>query len=191
MKKVIRVLAHDPGSTSYGFSVVEGYKVGTKLKLKILIAGHVQNTIKQMKVGLVHKKQIDAYVEELLEIKKKYKPQRFIAERYMNRGLKGTLIEVVSGMLHIAVRTLKLPYRFIAAVTWKRSITRCGVDLKIAYKWCKTTPHQLDATMMGVFALMKILKVPQHKIEMKPIILALEKVSKEKLTNRVLRRQKK
>ena len=191
MNKIVTVLAFDPGSKNFGWSVVCGRKKKNKLELRILCSGHIVNTMNQMKIGPLHKKQRAAFVEEILAIKNSYPLNYFVAERYMNRGIRGTLIEAVAMMLDAATSSLKLPYTLLAAVTWKRALDKCGVDLKQAYKWCKATPHQLDATMMGVFALMKILDVPQYKIQIKPIILAIEKVSKEPLTNRVLRRKKK
>lgn len=188
MKKVT-VLAHDPGSKNYGVAVVQGSKQGDTLRIRVLASGKQKSLVNQLKRGSLLRKQLDAYVNEVLAVKKKYKPHYFVAERYMTRGIKGLSVECINMMLSAAVREIEIPYTLLAAVTWKRFVEKCGVDLKKAYKWCKAEPHQLDSALMGVYAVMQILKLPRQKIPMKKLILAIEKVSTVKLTNRVLRRK--
>lgn len=185
---IITVLAHDPGSTNYGYAVIKGTLIKDRLHFKVVENGKIRNTIKQMKFRKIREKEREAYAREVGKIIKKHKPDFQIAERYMTRGIKGILIECVSSMLNTLELRFDTPLKLIPAVTWKTELKKCEADFKEWYKKCRTTPHQLDSAGMGIYAIMKFLNVPRQKIDMWKLIAQLEETSEEELINRKSRR---
>ena len=183
--KIITVLAHDPGTRSYGYSVVQGRIDNKKLKITILENGLIKNTIKQLKDSDLLEEQTEKYLEEVRRRFKRYKPDYFIAERYMSRLIRGTLIEVVSWMLSAVHQNIKSRYKceFIPAVTWKNFYRRNNIDLKKLYKKVRTTPHQVDATMMAIYALTRLLKCDLTGVKVQELIRELEETSQTPLRN--------
>lgn len=179
--KTYVILAHDPGSVNYGYALVAGRVQGKRLKVRILESGKLTNTITQMKKRRLRTRQREAYVKEIEVLVKKYKPDWMIAERYMTRGIRGLLVECVNSMLGSLEARVPIPCVLVPAVTWKQEWNRTGLDLKALYKVVRTTPHQLDAVMMGIFAMLKILELPRQKFKIKQVIRQLEATSKVEL----------
>lgn len=186
---MITILAHDPGIRNYGYAIVKLAIVGNRLHFRVMENGAIKSTITQMKMRKVREKERDAYLKEVGKIVKKWKPTFQIAERYMTRGIKGILIECVAAMLtSLEVEYPKVPLKLVPAVTWKQELKRCNLEMKLWYKKCKTSPHQMDAGGMAIYAAMKYLNAKRQKINVWKLITQLEETSKTKLANRVARR---
>lgn len=156
---MITLMAHDPGTTNYGYAIVRGeQRANGTVKFRVLENGLAPVTIKNLKDHRARRIEKNAYREWCDELVQKYQPQGIIAERYMTRGLSGPTIESVNMMLGV-LQCYDLPDMFIPAATWKNGVTRTGIELKAEYKRVKTTPHQLDACLIGVYGLHKALKI--------------------------------
>lgn len=140
------ILAFDPGSVNMGISLVQMYKG----KPRVLANATMTSPIHDI---LLFQKQKDAFLKEV-RAWKRYSPKAIIAERFQSRGLRGSTVECVSMMLGI-LGMLNLPVKFITASTWKNKYQRrYGCHLKRdIYKNIKTTPHQLDASLIGCYGL--------------------------------------
>jgi hypothetical protein len=154
-KATKRVLAFDPGSRNMGISVAA---VNAKGTIKIMANSIVTNPIFDLtSFGL----QRDIFIQEIAKWIEVYQPNGIIIERFQTRGLLGPLIEIVSIMIGIiSGRWPHIPIKLITAATWKNEFHRRfeRVTLEDLYKESRTTPHQLDACFMGVFALEKGLR---------------------------------
>jgi hypothetical protein len=65
-----------------------------------------------------------------------------------------------------------MPFFAPMAATWKVPLQkRFGFDLKELYKECGTTPHQLDACFIGIYALEKGLN---KKLDFDPADIAIQ-----------------
>lgn len=171
------VMAHDPGKTNYAVAVVKGKVVRGKLRLRVIFNNMVSNTVKQLTDGTVLKQEIKAYLVETFQYGAAHKPNLFIAERFMTRGLKGPTIEMIGIMLGAFVSRLPVPYALVGASTWKNEMKRRGLDLKEMYKLARVTPHQLDAVLMAVYQLIKSMGVPRYNLDRDRIIQAAEAAS--------------
>ena len=89
---------------------------------------------------------------------KKYKPTKFICERFQNRGFRGgqSICECVNVMLgtmqHIAY-TQKIDVTFPTAATWKNKVNR-SFSLEKLYdkgKEYKVPPHKIDSLCMNLY----------------------------------------
>jgi hypothetical protein len=150
----MRVLADDPGSVNYGRSVVDVLRIQKTKKLVF----RVKDTflITKMLTNLTGdcEQSILEYQQSVCEFESEHGPfDYYAAERYMNRGIKGTLIELISFMLAINIQTIETPNKkLLAAVTWKGPFKKI-FDLDAAYKWIKPAPpHVLDATLIAIYS---------------------------------------
>lgn len=150
----MRMMSHDPGTSNYGYAIVEGVKRKGDgvLQFRVLENGLAPVTIKNLKDHKERRKQIVAYQEWCAALIEKYDVEALFGERYMTRGISGPTIESVNMMLGV-LQCFGLPDVFIPAATWKNAVTRCGIELKEEYRYCRTTPHQLDASLIGVYGL--------------------------------------
>lgn len=191
---MLTLLSSDPGFRNYGFSVVQFRKQGDNdLAFRILEAGHCSATVSNLKSGKVLVAQLAAYKEFLRAKVDKYGVQAFTAERFMTRGVNGPSIEMVNFMLGVMVSSFDKPVKLWPAVTWKNAVRRKGVDLSYWYKWCKASPHQLDATLIGIYTGYRAYGFNDFgnldlEDRMPSIIERLESVSLEPLVNRKLRK---
>lgn len=150
----MKMLAHDPGTTSYGYSVVEGVMAGSRLKFRVLENGLVPCTIKNLKDHDERRKQMRRYRNWVREKIEHYEVTHMIGERYMTRGINGSTIESVNMMLGV-LQCFNLSDKFIPAATWKNALTRAEIVLKEEYRYARTTPHQLDASLIGIYGLFR------------------------------------
>jgi hypothetical protein len=186
-------ISHDPGTKakqgkdrgSYAYAVVRG-SVGKsgKLSLAILRNGTLPETVSQIKRGKLHHKQMSGFMQLNKELFQKYKPDFFVAERFMTRGIKGMTVESVNMMLGALVNRIGIPYELFPAVTWKVEVAKWGINLKQLYKLVKVVPHQVDAVMLAAFALAKALGAKRTKLNLKLLTKQIEETSKTRLINR-------
>jgi len=147
------LFANDPGTTNYGYAIVVGKKRGANSVVPtVLENGLVPCTIKNLKDHKERRKQRDEYKEWAARKIEQYDVRAIIGERYMTRGINGPTVECVNMMLGV-LQSFGLPDVYIPAATWKNGLTRAGIDLKQEYKFCRTTPHQLDASLIGYYGL--------------------------------------
>nr|DAH47961.1 MAG TPA: HOLLIDAY JUNCTION RESOLVASE [Caudoviricetes sp.] len=146
------ILAFDPGSVNMGISLVEISKKGTP---RVIANATMMHPIHDIPSFMAQQR---AFVNEVRMWIEQFKPRAIVAERFQSRGLRGATVECVSMMLGI-LSTLDLPVLFITASTWKNQYQkRFGVNLRDVYKEIRTTPHQLDASLIGHFGLEVALK---------------------------------
>ena len=185
MKK--RILSFDPGTTNTGVAVTE---IDTDTgKSKVLMNTMLGSPIKNLAHNLYP--QVKAFTAEVDGLVKTWKPNGLIAERFQARGLLGASAECISVMLGIMIERYDIPIKFVTAATWKNAFNRRikgskAGDLKNLYKICMTVPHQLDAVLLGLYALEVGTKIiPQYSLT--SLILQVEKTSQTKLIRRKTR----
>ena len=177
----ITVLAQDPGSRNYAVSVVRGSLIRGNLKVKVITNFLLTSLITQLKEPAEFLKESDNYQEAIRDYIKKYKPDAIAIERFMARGLRGSTGEYLATMLGLQRSLTRLDIYAIPAVTWKSATKRWGIDLKMLYKETRTTPHQVDATVMGIWLIAKLLNVKTVRIPKAKLLKAIELTSKSKL----------
>lgn len=147
-KKAPTVLSLDPGTANCAIAC------STLTEQPVLLANALlRSPIRGLTSGLPQKRR--AFLQELALWVKAYDPSIIIMERFQSRGLKGSTVEEISVMLGcVLTQYPKLDVQFITAATWKNQWHRdfSGYELKTLYKVCRTTPHQLDATLIGLHA---------------------------------------
>lgn len=160
----INILASDPGARNYGISLVELDLSDRKTpRFRVLYYGMLQNTVNDLRhPTLLEQKK--AFIAEVKDLVRKFLPEQkvhlVIAERFMTRGLLGTLIEYVSFMLGVLHSEFKgSSFRAIQASTWKNDFRRkTGHQLNSKGELYKTVkmdlgmkPHELDAILIGIY----------------------------------------
>lgn len=186
----LRILAHDPGSKNYGIAVLE-VQIGARnsppknLKFKVLDFWKVENTLQSLKLsGMKGKKrgktrrekvkfspeaELASYFAEVQHATHAYDIDVQIAERYMSRRMGGVTIELVNMELGV-LRTLCMiqgtPLRLIPASQWKNEAGRQGIDLEDIYAKVKpVSPHEVDATMIGLYGVYSLMKWKPYQSE--------------------------
>lgn len=179
MESKARVFSMDPGSTNYGMAVVEATPDG---KVRIVANSLCSNPVYDL---TQFNEQRKAYIGEIDQWVKLYEPNGLVAERFLSRGLQGSLGEYVSCMIGFTAQEYDhLSFLAPMAATWKVPLQkRFAFDLKELYKQCGTTPHQLDACFIGIYALEKGLG---QKLDYDPVDIAIqaENTSLVRITNR-------
>jgi Holliday junction resolvasome RuvABC endonuclease subunit len=148
------ILSLDPGLRNYGYSIIRTDADGG---VKVLQSGLIFTTVTQLTVGLVpqfkeHSKTIRTLIGE-------YGITHLIVERYMSRRMGGITIEAVNvmigGLLEICT-DCQIYFRCLSSAQWKNAVNRVKSDfLEKEYQAGrpeKVTPHTIDATMIGLFA---------------------------------------
>lgn len=151
MKDLLTILSSDPGYVSYGYSVVQFAKAKNRLKFRIIENGMCRDTVSNLKDGKTLRNQLNAYNAFITNLIDQHSVDGLCGERFMTRGINGPSVEMVNFMLGVMITSANLPVKLWPAVVWKNACRRKGVDLKHWYKYCKATPHQLDATLIGIY----------------------------------------
>lgn len=158
------VLAMDPGSRNFGIALV-GLENGEP---RCYLNSVMMKPVNNMVTFAIMRRNF------LIEVAgwMKYAPGGVVAERFQTRGgsSMGPLIEQVSSMLGlIAGAYPDLPVKFTIASVWKNSMHRRFADayrghvdyaddegefnLRAVYKRIAVEPHQLDASLIGIYGL--------------------------------------
>jgi hypothetical protein len=162
-----RVLALDPGSKNMAISVVA---VNDQNKVRVIANSLLKHPIYDLtRFGAQRK----AFLSEIAEWVDLYQPNGIVIERFVSRGLHGSLGEYVSSMIGlIGGRYPDLPLLPLMAASWKNAFNRRHpVQLDELYPQCRTTPHQLDSSFIGIYGLEKGLR---RTVEYDPVDVMLE-----------------
>ena len=147
------LLSIDPGKVNMGYSITE-YKNNTVCILKV---GMIQNTIQDLK-GYNIKPVVLAFNKEICALIRKFKVTEVTMERFVSRGLLGSLSEFICIMQGIlAINTRIKVFNLVMAATWKNAFNK-NYNLKDFYKEAKAKqiePHEIDAVLIGLYFLNK------------------------------------
>lgn len=159
-----RVLALDPGSRNCGISVVACNDHG---KVRVVANSLVTKPISDLVSFGVQRNEFLAEIDKWIAV---YQPHGIVVERFQTRGQSsGPLIEYVGVMVGL-LGGYRMPIKAITASTWKNAWNRRFDPLTLdqMYKECNITPHQLDASFIGIFGLEKgigqLLDFDPHKV---------------------------
>lgn len=150
--KSLRILAFDPGVTNFAWVYLE---VTRPFKVSVVESGMIHTTIKTLDDDIL----VNAtdFLGEVSALFKKFKPQQFIMERFMARGMKGLTIELVNIMIGIHLGWLterKFSFerrvKLITAAQWKNEWNK-NASLEDFYKKPDVVPHQVDALGIGLY----------------------------------------
>lgn len=141
------ILACDPGSRNFGLSLVGVTDGKIKVYANTVLMTPVNNLVNFNKASADFLAEIEQWMA--------FKPNAIIAERFQTRGNGGPLIEMVSSMLGLMRgRYSNLPMKLTVASAWKNKFNRrFETDLKEIYPTVAVQPHQLDATLIGIYGL--------------------------------------
>lgn len=144
-----RILSADPGTRNYGIACVG--VLGDKID--VVANSLLTNPITSLTAEVMAQR--DLYSAEIRQWFELYEPRLTIAERFQTRGNGGPTIELVSTMNALFGAVRRIPYKYIPASQWKVAFNRRWGDdyLKGMYEDCRTTPHQLDSVLIGVYGL--------------------------------------
>jgi Holliday junction resolvasome RuvABC endonuclease subunit len=169
-----RILACDPGTRNFGIACV-GVRDG---KIDVIASSLLTNPITVLTAGYLEQRR--KYTAELRKWIELYKPDAYIAERFQTRGNGGPTIELVSTMNALLPVLKQKPFKYVVASQWKNAFNkRFDNQLKSMYDDCLTTPHQLDAALIGCYGLELALQTelkysPESIIEMVEAMSCLE-----------------
>lgn len=158
----MRILSMDPGSPSYGMTVLDVALKGETLKVKIVGTGMMGSYIKDPACP----KQKRAFEAAMWSLEHFYGPFDLVcAERFQSRGLKGKTIENINMMLGI-MGTVYRDVQLYTASTWKNAYNRIQ-SLDDTYQILKEKNavikkslrthhiHELDSSLMGQYCAAK------------------------------------
>jgi len=155
-EKYITVMGMDPGPKNFGVFIGKIYGLSKIHKIKVLYSGMIKNTFENMDPELILP-QVLSFNNEITTLLDKYKPKIFVIERFVSRGFKGTIIELVNFMIGNVLNTIidrdKNAYiKLIMAATWKNKVNKV-LNLKELYvKYEKEIEsHQLDAMFQAIY----------------------------------------
>lgn len=161
LSKPLTILALDPGSSNFGWSVL---KAESPTKIRVVATGMIVNRIKELKIAATA--QLAPFIEELEQLIEDFNVNAVAIERYMTRGIGGTTIELVNVMIGAVLlktalgksstarmlRRSRRKFLAIPASQWKNELNRNG-SLEAFYAMAPTcTPHQMDSIGIGVYA---------------------------------------
>lgn len=197
-KSRIRVLGHDPGNTNYGFSVIDLEIRQGMVHVEVIACGELPYRIKKL-TEVATFNELRTFLQHAILDIRDYRPDYYAVERFMTRGIKGSLIEHVNMMIGMfssaacRVKENKVPVvRNITLVnpgTWKKAAKQF-FNLDTAYKICSTPPHELDATLIAIYAGTKVFgKKPFSDLD--PVfILDLMHQIESKTTSKLIKRRR-
>lgn len=133
-------------------------------ELKFVACWQFKNTITELvdNKGVPLHVRIRRFKKEFISYLDKWNPRRVLAERFMPRGIRGTLIEVVNIMIGIMAAICvrrKINFRVLTASTWKNRVsarfkkeTDSVKPMEFIYKNFKVKQrHYVDALLIAHF----------------------------------------
>lgn len=153
----LTVLGVDPGSRNMGFGVLQAKVGGKGLNYRVREVGMIQNTVKEMKGDV--RGDLQKFRKEFNAILRRHKVDVIVAERYMNRGIRGNTGELVGLMLGVIAMSNVQDVSFIPAAQWKNAFNR-NASLDQLYKDSRLVAHVVDASCISAYGLCTYL---EHK----------------------------
>lgn len=150
------ILSFDPGKTNMAYSVI--LKDGRKTP-EVLEYGMIVNTITDLKPHNL-KEVVKKFNREVVKLLKRYDIDEVTMERFVSRGLMGSLAEyicIMQGIVSINKRVTI--FNLVMAATWKNQFNK-SYDLKEFYKDAKSLKiqvHEVDAILIGLYYVDKTL----------------------------------
>ena len=149
------ILAFDPGKTNMAYAIHK--KTGKKIE--VLEFGMFKNTITDLKPQNL-KDTVKDFNKAVVSLIKKYSVEEVSMERFISRGLLGSLAEYICIMQGIiAINKRVKIFNLVAAATWKNSFNK-NYNLKQFYKDAKEhgiIVHEVDAILIGIYYIDKSL----------------------------------
>ncbi len=141
------VLGCDPGSANFGISLVGLKRNRVKIYANSVLMQPLNDLVDMGTARMAFLAEIHHWM--------RLNPDGICAERFQTRGNSGPLIEYVSVMLGLLGGVYKTtPLKLTIASTWKNKFNkRFECDLKEIYPTTRVQPHQLDASLIGVYGL--------------------------------------
>lgn len=161
--KPIRIASFDLGSKNFAASIIVAGK-----KIKYKAAFMIPPTLLDLKEPFYD--QTALLRKTIARILTKYKPKYLIAERYMNRGIKGVQVEILGVLLGVMASLAierDIPMRLVTASTWKNAVERkrSGFLDRLYSYFPQSKRHRVDAIMIGIYAHNKNFDVNLKKLE--------------------------
>jgi hypothetical protein len=141
----MKILALDPGKVNFGYSILEANKRG---HFKVLKNGTLKDTIQDLKLNLYES--VIMFENEVDTLIAEFNVTHIVGERFVSRGLLGSLSEYVNIMLGICAAKSSVNFMLIIPATWKNQLKK-KLDLELLYRELKVTKHEIDAVMIGVY----------------------------------------
>lgn len=149
--KIERVLAFDPGTSNFAWSMLD--------KNRVIACGFIKSTISDL-TDISMESQIKVFVKFIRNLIKKFNPQMVVAERFMVRGrwlgASCEKINVMLGVVGYLCVSKGIKYRLITSALWKNRVQkdRDKTYLNERYKRMKDIkipPHVIDAAFIGAY----------------------------------------
>lgn len=144
------ILSIDPGVQNSAWTIIK-IDFNKPKQFKVITCGMFEHTIKDIRGQL----NINHITSELNDLYVKYKPNVVIAERFMTRGHKGSIIEFVNIMLGIIINTIEYKY-LLTAAQWKNMLNKKN-SLTTIYDTYKLPDHVIDSIYIGIYGISKLL----------------------------------
>ena len=150
--ETFRVMGIDPGLTNCAAFVADITIGDGVFRIKYVDSFMLTTTLRD--VDMESRKQFKKYLRKL---KKMYKPDVLIIERFAPRGgfLRASIVELVNQMIVYIIEVFNIEFRQVTAASWKnvvqKKVNKVKVnDLKEIYKTHKKTlgPHRIDAALL-------------------------------------------
>lgn len=198
---MIRTLSFDPGETNFAVAIQE-HRVDSVRDLyqsRALYSSLIKSPVQSLRDGTLLREQARGLRLEIIGLYREFGPFDDVSlERFMGRGVKvGTTSETTNIMIGMISSVLyeiaEIPFpSLVNASTWKVEANK-NFDLKLAYKQCATSNHQLDAALIGHYRASKLIgmrpfEAMRDELTLHRLMWWLEKVTDEPLTKRRAKR---
>ena len=155
MEQTIRVMGLDPGPVNFSLALVDVKYNRKRVSPTVVTSTMLNNTLFSMENATNRLKRMVKEIERHLLVDG-VEVGLIVCERFQSRGLRGLTTETTNVMIGALLIYLSTKYphiklRLTTASTWKNKLNKV-VNLKELYKRVRTTPHQLDAVCMSIFA---------------------------------------
>ena len=147
------ILCIDPGKVNMGYGIIQY----NNNKYRIVKRGKIKNTIQDLKPYNL-KEVVLRFHKEIEEMIDKFSITEITMERFVSRGIRGSLSEYICIMQGILAINPKITaFNLVTAATWKNTFNKV-YDLNEFYKQAKKLKlenHEIDAVMIGLYYLAK------------------------------------
>lgn len=147
---ILTIAGMDPGSANFGFGVLQ-VDLGCKKKLRYRFreVGMMQNLLREMKGDV--RGDLKKFQRGVNRVLREHKVDVIVAERYMNRGIRGNTGELVGMMLGAIVHSARVQdVMLIPASQWKNAFNK-NATLTDVYDDCRLVPHVIDACSIALY----------------------------------------